>query len=74
MQRDRTSTTLDWKFADMPCGIANRWLEWSKSHDWGREAKFLDSGKLMIETDSDDGDLCVDVFSTPRELRDWAGY
>lgn len=61
------SILLDTKFADMPSGVANRWLAWAQSHDWGGEAKFLDTGNMFVEH-------CEPIFSTPRELRDWAGY
>lgn len=68
--RDTTSHALKLKFADMPSGIANRWLDWARSHDWGRNAKFLDTGKMLV-TDFDGETL---LAATPKELRDWAGY
>lgn len=65
------SMLLDTRFSDMPAGVANRWLAWARSHDWGRGA-YLDEGKVygIVETATTD----EQAFSTPRELRDWAGY
>jgi hypothetical protein len=80
--RDTTSNALDWKFADMPSGYQRRWLDWARSHDWGREAGFNGIeiyGCENWETERH-GQTVVHVmteyksFSTPREMRDWAGY
>lgn len=64
------SMLLDTKFADMPSGVAKRWLAWAQSHDWGHNAFYQDAGVLAGCADAWDAPL----FSTPRELRDWAGY
>jgi hypothetical protein len=66
------------KFADMPSGIAAHWKQWARSHDWGRGA-YYEEGRMhgIIETSYDASDKIHEEevsFSTPREMRDWAGY
>lgn len=73
------SMLLDTRFRDMPAPLANRWLAWARSHDWGGDAaKFLDTGNMIVECvefSRDDVKSVVPfIASTPRELRDWAGY
>ena len=71
--------SIDTKFANMPSGVANRWLDWANSHDWGGEpAKFLDTGAMCVESVEFSRDNVKSVVPfvahTPRELRNWAGY
>ena len=68
--------SLFMKFADMPCGVANRWLNFARSHDWGQNAGFLDTGAIAgcVEIWSDGREVEAPLFRTPREMRDWAGY
>lgn len=66
------SLLLDTRFADMAPGVANRWLNWARSHDWGENAGFLDTGKIAGCREYGSSDEML--FSTPREMRDWAGY
>lgn len=65
------SMLLDTRFSDMPAGVANRWLAWARSHDWGRGAYF-EEGKIYGCLEQENAD--EQVFHTAREMRDWAGY
>lgn len=76
-------SSLDTKFADMPEPVRKRWLDWARSHDWGQEASFHpDRGIYGCEEWQSErhGETVVAVmtgyrdFSTPREMRNWAGY
>lgn len=75
-------STLDTKFADMPSGVRNRWVAWVQSHDWGRECRYYDGSIYGAENWEADMNAEKPVmrmtelksFSTPREMRDWAGY
>lgn len=73
MQRDTTNHALALKFADMPSGIANRWLAWARSHDWCESVAIID-GKLELWTSDEMLARIIVRFSNPLELRDWAGY
>lgn len=67
------------RFADMTPNARMGWLLWARSHDWGRRAVMSEAGELS--------GLCCSVsyadgregyerptFTTPREMKDWAGY
>lgn len=78
---DKTSNALDLKFRDMPEGVRNRWLAWANRHDWGGDSKprFVKHEILGVamETSCDGGgDDAIEIayHTTPRQLRDWAGY
>lgn len=71
------------KFDDMTEAQRNKWLAWAHSHEWGggrAEFVFNSTGDIVMKTQC----ACFDVdgnrgletayHSTPRELRDWAGY
>lgn len=70
-------SALDTKFEDMPAGIIKNWTAWAQSHDWG-ESAYYQQGRLcgIIEHLHDGKNWTQGLvsFSTPRELRDWAGY
>jgi len=72
-------TALDTKFADMNDIQRDRWVDWANSHDWGSKPAFMSPEFNLIAycaAKDDCGDWYDDqgVFSTPREMRDWAGY
>lgn len=77
-------SSLDTKFADIAPGTRQRWIDWANLHDWGQGnnsayyARHTDKlGHLITFSAEHDGHAWHQVearHSTPRELRDWAGY
>lgn len=68
---------LDTKFADMPEAERAAWRRWANSHDWGSNPAGFVGDKLVTYVQAHDGKQWFDEraeHSTPRELRDWAGY
>lgn len=71
--------SIDTKFADMDNTQRHRWLDWANSHDWGSKPAFITDAKNIkayCAAKDDCGDWYDDseVFTTPREMRNWAGY
>lgn len=69
--------TLDAKFEDMTRAQVLGWQKWAQSHDWGREAYYQQGrlcGIIEHEYDGKKWTQALVNFSTPREMRDWAGY
>lgn len=67
---DRTSNAIDLKFRDMSDAIRNRWVSWCFRHDWCVSAGQNGCREFFVE----DTDGETHVFSTPHDLRNWAGY
>jgi hypothetical protein len=70
-------SALDTKFADMPEGKKAGWLRWANSHDWGAEPAGFVGDKLVTYGQAHDGRKWFVErveHSTPREMRNWAGY
>jgi hypothetical protein len=69
---------LDTKFSDMPEGEKAAWRRWANSHDWGAEPAGFVGDKLVPfgqEHNPATGWQNVRAeHSTPRALRNWAGY
>ena len=77
--------SLDTKFSDMPSAVRQNWLDWARSHDWGHEANYHPERGIYGVEDwysyriADDLPVVAVLdgykdFSTPRQMRDWAGY
>lgn len=71
------------KFADMPKGSLAGWLAWCAEHDWGQGPNapaYFDeiTGEMVtFSAESDDGftfQIREARHTTPRELKEWAGY
>jgi hypothetical protein len=70
---------FDVKFSDMPEGKRAAWLRWANSHDWGGEAAYYTkAGNMTVSSLVIDNHgvrhIGFDFVTTPRELRNWAGY
>lgn len=71
---------LDTPFEVMGSHFRLRWLRWAQSHDWGERCRYVVSGGFRMAVTCDFRDECGDwgteiiYVSTPRELRDLAGY
>lgn len=75
---------LDTRFADMTTLERTVWHRWALSHDWGanRPSRFEENenGEYVLKSFCAvvmvDGSNEIETayHSTPRELRDWAGY
>jgi hypothetical protein len=68
---------LDTKFSDMPEGEKTAWRRWANSHDWGAAGAHFVDDKLVTYGQAHDGTKWFverAEHSTPRALRNWAGY
>ena len=71
------------KFSDMPIGSRNGWVLWAQSHDWGAGDPFIPwyddmTGELVtycwVSERNGSGYVEEARHSTPKEMKDWAGY
>lgn len=61
---------MDSKFRDMTEQQRERWIAWCFTHDWCVTAGQNGCREFFVETT--DGEEAK--FTTPRDLRAWAGY
>lgn len=67
------------RFSDMTSSARLGWLLWAREHDWGRNARMTADGViegLSCLVSHRDGSASVErpTFTTPREMKAWAGY
>jgi hypothetical protein len=70
--------SVDTKFADMPEGERAAWRRWANSHDWGSNPAGFVGDKIVTycaaHSEAKGWHDERAEHSTPREMRNWAGY
>ncbi|HEV7352576.1 MAG TPA: hypothetical protein VGN74_05545 [Brevundimonas sp.] len=66
-------------FSDMTANARLGWLLWAREHDWGRNARMTEDGRLTgvsCLVSHRDGSSTVErpTFTNSRDLKAWAGY
>jgi hypothetical protein len=67
------------RFADMTPNARLGWLLWAREHDWGRNAIMSEDGHLSglvcaVSHHGQHAGFERPTFTTPREMKAWAGY